>query len=100
MIKLVISGGQTGGDLAGWKAAKTCGIATGGWMPDKFRNERGCQPEFEKLYGAKTYKGLDYRTRTQKNVMMSDATVFFGKQSPGFGLTLWSCKLSNKPFVW
>ena len=33
MISRVISGGQTGADQAGWRAAKRCGIATGGeWM--------------------------------------------------------------------
>ena len=33
MIELVISGGQTGADQAGWRSAKKAGIATGGYMP-------------------------------------------------------------------
>ena len=40
MIDLVISGGQTGVDQAGWRAAKACGIRTGGWMPKRMENRR------------------------------------------------------------
>jgi hypothetical protein len=29
MLDRVISGGQTGADQAGWRAAKQCGISTG-----------------------------------------------------------------------
>jgi hypothetical protein len=33
MIGKVISGGQTGVDQAALRAAKACGIPTGGWAP-------------------------------------------------------------------
>jgi hypothetical protein len=33
MIERVISGGQTGVDQAALRAARACGIATGGWAP-------------------------------------------------------------------
>ena len=51
MIEKVISGGQTGADEAGLFAAKEFGIKTGGWMPRKFLNERGENPEYAELYG-------------------------------------------------
>src|SRR3954453_21838055 len=52
MLERVISGGQTGADLAGWRAARAAGIATGGWMPRGFWTEAGERPEFAELYGA------------------------------------------------
>jgi hypothetical protein len=36
MIERVISGGQTGADQAGWRAARAAGIPTGGFMPKGF----------------------------------------------------------------
>ena len=49
MIDRVISGGQTGADQAGWRAAKASGIPTGGWMPKGFLTEDGPRPEFAGL---------------------------------------------------
>ena len=43
MITLVVSGGQTGADQAGWRAAEACDIPTGGWMPKGFLTEEGPQ---------------------------------------------------------
>jgi hypothetical protein len=45
VLTKVISGGQTGADQAGWRAARAFGIPTGGWMPLEFRTERGPCPE-------------------------------------------------------
>jgi hypothetical protein len=33
MLERVISGGQTGADQGGLRAARACGIPTGGWAP-------------------------------------------------------------------
>lgn len=41
MSLLIISGGQTGADQAGWRAARRCGLATGGRMPREFETEDG-----------------------------------------------------------
>jgi hypothetical protein len=41
MIEKVVTGGQTGADRGGWRAAQACGIATGGWMPPLFASEDG-----------------------------------------------------------
>lgn len=82
MIDLVISGGQTGADQAGWRAAYLSGIPTGGWMPKGFLTEDGPRPQFAKLYGAKEHASPKYPPRTRANILMSDVTLIFDK-SPG-----------------
>jgi hypothetical protein len=89
MIERVISGGQRGADQAGWRAARACGIPTGGWMPMGFRTEGRpdaddppgpdeSHPEFADLYGAKALESLEYRLRTRANVREADAVAWFG----------------------
>jgi len=46
MLAKIISGGQSGADRAGWRAARTFGILSGGWMPRGFLAEDGPHPEF------------------------------------------------------
>ena len=53
VLDRIISGGQTGADQAGWRAARACGIPTGGAMPKGFLTEDGPRPEFAGLYGAR-----------------------------------------------
>src|SRR3954453_11218012 len=78
MLGRVTTGGQTGADQAGWRAAKRFGMATGGWMPLGFRTEGppdaegepGADeehPEFGELYGARAHESLEYRVRTREN---------------------------------
>ena len=52
MLGKVITGGRTGADQAGWRAACAHGIITGGAMPKGDRTEDGPRPEFAELYGA------------------------------------------------
>lgn len=78
----LISGGQTGADQAGWRAAKAAGITTGGWMPKGFLTEDGPRPEFAELYGAAEHPSPKYPPRTRANVLMSDVTLIFDT-SPG-----------------
>ena len=59
MLERIVSGGQTGADQAGWRAAKALGIATGGWMARRFLTEDGPRPEFRKLYGAVEHPSPD-----------------------------------------
>jgi hypothetical protein len=49
MLDRIISGGQTGADQAGWRAARACGVPTGGFMPLGFLTEGGPRPEFAAL---------------------------------------------------
>ena len=88
MISRVTSGGQSGADLAGWKAAKSAGIACSGWMPRGFRTEDGPRPEYAELYGAKEHESAMYPPRTRANVADSDGTIWFGSiASTGFRVT-------------
>jgi hypothetical protein len=80
----IISGGQTGADQAGWRAAKRFGLETGGWMPRGFKTEAGPRPEFARLYGAQEHPSPEYPARTTSNVGLADMTFLFGNpSSPG-----------------
>lgn len=79
MIERVISGGQTGADRAAWRAAKRCGIATGGWMPKGYKAEDGCHPEFAGEYGAREHPSPFYPPRTKRNVEAAEFTIVFDK---------------------
>jgi hypothetical protein len=88
-IELVISGGQTGADQAGWRAAKAAGIPTGGWMPKGFLTEAGPRPEFAEMYGAKAHDSASYRDRTISNIGLADMTLLFGNpNTPGGRLAM------------
>jgi hypothetical protein len=39
MLEKILSGGQTGADQAAWRAARSFGLPTGGWMPLGFLTE-------------------------------------------------------------
>ena len=100
MIELVVSGGQTGADQAGWRAAKRFGIATAGWMPKGFKTEAGSHPEFAATYGAKEHPSPDYPPRTRANAEMTDATIWFGRgDTRGFGCTMNACRNPHRPVL-
>lgn len=101
MIEKVISGGQTGADIAGLRAAKECKIATGGLMPRGFRTLDGSKPEYAELYGVEETIREDYGYRTDWNVKHSDATIRFAVdfESPGEKRTLKAIKRFNKPHL-
>jgi hypothetical protein len=97
MLERVITGGQTGADQAGWRAARARGIVTGGWMPMGFRTEGRVlddgsvaadesHPEFARLYNARASESLEYRQRTRANVRESEAVVWFGDTRTRGGL--------------
>jgi Circularly permutated YpsA SLOG family len=98
VLDRVVSGGQTGADQAGWRAARASGIAPGGWMPVGFLTEAGPRPEFAAMFGALEMPGGGYRQRTRANVRDSDATIWFGDpDSPGGRTTLRACTGFGKP---
>jgi len=78
MLDKIISGGQSGADQAGWRAAKAFGVSSGGWMPRGFVTEEGPHPEFADEYGAAELPTESFRDRTEQNVQDSDATLWFG----------------------
>jgi hypothetical protein len=75
----VISGGQSGADQAGLRAAKSAGLATGGFAARKYMTDDGLKPELGLLYGLKEIGDYSksYIARTMKNVEMSDGTLAF-----------------------
>ena len=105
MIERVISGGQTGADQAGWRAAKRFGIATGGWMPRNFLTEAGPCPEFAAKYGAKEHVSSKYPPRTRANARIASATLVFDAApakslstlSAGSQVTIRACMEYDKP---
>ena len=99
MLNKVISGGQTGADIAGLKAAKDAGFRTGGYINKGFKTLDGNKPEYGKTYGLEEIKSLNYPVRTKANVINSDATVIFATklQSRGVALTIRLANEAKKP---
>ena len=82
----IISGGQTGADLAALDAAIHLGHPHGGWLPRGRKTEAGPLPL---SYNLKELNSPKYRDRTEKNIQESDGTliVSFGPLSGGSALT-------------
>jgi hypothetical protein len=74
MITKIVSGGQTGADRGGLKAAIALGISIGGWVSKGRRAEDGEVPE---IYPLMETPSRDYPQRTEWNVRDSDVTVIF-----------------------
>ncbi|MFA0960501.1 YpsA SLOG family protein [Roseivirga sp. BDSF3-8] len=80
MLQKIVSGGQTGVDMAALVAAWEVGLQTGGWVPADFKNEEGTiqqglglnpTPEDRSTYA----RDLPRSLRTEWNVRDSDATL-------------------------
>ena len=99
MIK-IISGFQTGADLAAIDFAIENGIPYGGCVPKGRKYELGRLPE---KYICVESTSSQYPPRTAKNVADSDITIIFhvgdlGNES-GCALTVRLCQKANKPHV-
>jgi Circularly permutated YpsA SLOG family len=97
----VISGGQTGADIAALKAAKHMGVPTGGYMTKGCRTLAGAKPEYIEEYGMIELGTSDYRRRTRKNVEESTATLAFASnfQSTGERCTKNACRDYGREYV-
>lgn len=72
----VISGAQVGADIAGLRAARACGIETGGYMPKHGMIKGGFLPRKEiELYGLQCLGSPTYPPRTRANVRHSHGTI-------------------------
>lgn len=101
MILKIISGGQSGADIAGLVAAKRCGMETGGCAANRFETENGAKPEYEKMYNL-VDKHFTYPQRTVENIRNSDVTLIFAGNisSSGTRLTMSTCiKLGKSHLV-
>jgi hypothetical protein len=74
MIGKIISGGQTGVDQAALRAAKACGIPTGGWAPKGWRTEDGPAPWLAE-FGLQEHASADFADRTRANVGLAGLTL-------------------------
>lgn len=85
-ITRIISGGQTGADVAGLDAAIKQGVPHGGWIPKGRLTEDGPLPANYQLQEMPT---ASYPKRTAQNVIDSDGTVIFthGTLTGGSALT-------------
>ncbi|MCS7021053.1 MAG: putative molybdenum carrier protein [Gemmataceae bacterium] len=100
-LKRVISGGQTGADIGGLKAAKACGIPTGGWMPKGFLTEDGPRPEYERLYGMFALSTSEYNKRTRRNVEFARGTLCIARRwnADGVAATIRYAEELNRPLL-
>ena len=93
----VISGGQTGADLAGLWAAKLVGIPTGGFAPKNWLTTIGNFPSLGSKFGLVEHKE-SYRGRTISNLRSSDLTIVCSsKFEGGTRLTINQCKKFDVP---
>jgi len=100
-IKKIISGGQTGADQAGLKAAYDHKYETGGFAPKGYITSDGPNRQLlQKKYGLLEH-GDGYVPRTYENVKCSHGTIRMAIdfESPGEQLTLMAIEKYNKPFL-
>ncbi len=82
MIKIIISGGQTGADRAALDVAIKFNIPHGGWIPKGRIAEDGPLPY---KYHLQEMPTASYAARTEQNALDSDATLIFARGKPTGG---------------
>lgn len=98
-LRKVVSGGQTGADQAGLRAARAAGFETGGWAPKGWLTEDGADPTLAG-YGLTECPKKGYPARTEANARDSDGTLWFGSTgSPGCRATFAACRRHAKPVL-
>lgn len=94
----IISGGQTGADLGGLRAARRVGFITGGWAPKGYLTERGPLPYLLKSYGLREHWSATYPPRTIENIRDANMTLIFAeKMDKGSAFTRDICFKLHKP---
>ncbi len=101
MLYKIISGAQTGADIAALRAAKEYGYETGGFMPKGYKTQDGPHKDWAEEFGLKEGAKDSYGSRTFINVKMSNATIRFGHnwQSSGEKCTLKAIGIFKKPHL-
>lgn len=98
IIGKVISGGQTGVDQAGLRAARTAGIPTGGTAPRGYLTEKGHEWTLLRSFGLVEHVSEKYPPRTAKNIRESDVTILIYEDlGKGSKLTDQICGQQSKP---
>lgn len=92
----IITGGQSGVDVAALRAAYLAGIATGGYAAKFWQTEDGPNPVLAE-FGLTEWPVPGYPARTEANVDLADAVLLIGKlDSPGSKLVLGLCRKKGK----
>ena len=108
MVEKIVSGGQTGVDLAALDAAIKWGLDYGGWCPKGRINEKGKidrkYDNLQEITGEFKDEKENYDTRTRLNIRDSDATLILVPKIPlpthikdGTLLTIDEVKKQKKP---
>lgn len=99
-LKKIVSGAQTGADIAGLEVAYEFGLETGGTMPFGFKTLNGCKPEYARIFGIKVHHSSSYVPRTKENVKNSDGTIRFAFdfESKGEKCTFRAIQDFKKPY--
>ena len=95
----IVSGGQTGVDLAALEVAERLGLARGGWCPKGRANEDGRIPERFPLRETETE---DVAERTRRNVQESDGVLVLRSrqgEDPGTSLAIETAIAEGKPVL-
>ncbi|MDZ7696376.1 MAG: putative molybdenum carrier protein [Deltaproteobacteria bacterium] len=95
-IEKIISGGQTGADIAALDAAIDYGVPHGGWISKGRRTESGPLPD---RYLLKETNNIGYPQRTTLNILDSDGTLLFshGELTGRSALTQELAKKHSRP---
>lgn len=98
VLKKIVSGAQTGADIAGIDAAIANDFPYGGWLPKGRKTEEG---PLHNKYQMLEMKSSGYPKRTEQNIIDSDGTVIFmrGELSGGSGLTKKLAMKHGKPWL-
>src|SRR4051812_17554829 len=101
MLERILTGGQTGADQGGWRAARGADLATGGRMPRGFATEDGPRPEFAGLYGAVEDESADPAARTVAPLQAAEGTLISAGAEPSAGtaLTIAACREAGRPYL-
>ncbi len=95
MLAKIISGGQTGVDQAALRAARECGLPTGGTAAKEWQTEDGPAPWLEE-FGLVECERLGYPARTFANVKAAGLCVLLWAEgqehSRGTSLTRIACQ--------
>src|SRR6185312_3809156 len=100
----VISGGQTGSDQGGLRAARDSNIETGGWAAKGWLCEDGPHPELAEFGLKECQEGGTpaerYRARRRANAREADAVLIFGDmESPGSRGLIKDCREFGVPWM-
>lgn len=110
MIKKIVSGAQTGVDIAALDVAKKYDIPYAGWCPQGRINEKGVISKdysfLQEVEGIFKDQKENYAARTKRNIVDSDGTLILVPKIPlplkiqdGTLLTIQEVQKQNKPYL-